>query len=265
MNAKNRKHWLKRALLWLGIIFVLLTTAACRQQEAVATVDTEIEAIEILSLLDDHQITAKKEETGEEGAKRWKVTVSAANLAASYRLLRDYGLPRPHQTGRETAQSDTLFPSPERAKQQRLHELETEIKRMLWLLPGVIRVKAIVSPADGDLLQFDPSQATASIIVVSREKEPAFSLDHIRELVAGSVAKLKPENVRVTIATELPRTKPAPVNAHRVSVHRTVILALTILILLLIGLILLHAIRQRRLRAAGETDDEAMALTEPNA
>jgi type III secretory pathway lipoprotein EscJ len=234
-----------KRILFLGCMFIILSAmTGCGGQEDVATVPTEIEAIEIASLLNEFKIEAFKIPAGEEGAKQWRVMVKAGEAATANRILRDHGLPRPNQTGRETARGDGLFPSPEDVKQQHLHELETEIERQLWLLPGVLRVKTIVSPAGGDILEFNPSPASASVVIVCQEKEPAFSIEHVRELVAGSVAKLKPENVRVAIATELPRAQMVhnPEEGRSI-IHRIAISVIVVLVLAITGLVALSLLR----------------------
>lgn len=232
------------------LLLLLCTMTGCRGWEAVATVPNEIEAIEIFSLLDEFSVEAHKEEITEDGNRHWRVLVAASDVAQANRILRDYGLPRPGKAGREKARQDGLFPSPEDVKQQHLNELETEIERQLWLLPGVIRAKVIVSPAGGDILEFDPAQATASVVIVSREKEPYFTDAQVRELVAGSVARLKPENVRVTIATELPRVnQESRSDMHSSNVPQTATGLIALLGLSLLGLIVFNLVWQRR-RAA---------------
>ncbi|MFN0121538.1 MAG: hypothetical protein ACKV2V_13680, partial [Blastocatellia bacterium] len=236
-----------------------LLLTGCRAVEEVATIPTEIEAIEIISLLQDFQIEARKAQIGEEGARQWAVHVPGADVSQAYRVLRDYGLPRPARAGRDKAQSGGLFPSPDETRQQQLNALESEIEKMLWMLPGVVRVKAIVSPAGGDILEFNPAQATASLVVVSRDKQPGFTQEQVRELVAGSVARLKPESVRVTIATELPRVTPGGVTAKAEDRFHQLIIgliaALAVAICGLLGFALYRARAARRAAlAAGETE-----------
>jgi type III secretion protein J len=239
------------------LIFLLLAAlTGCGAQEDVATAPTEIEAIEIVSLLNEFKIEAVKAPAGEENAKQWKVRVKSGEVARANQILKDHGLPRPSQTGREMARGDGLFPSPEDIKQQHLHELETEIERQLWLLPGVLRVKTIVSPAGGDILEFNPSPASASVVIVCQEQEPAFSIAHVRELVAGSVAKLKPENVRVAIATELPRMQVLrDPEENRSVIHRVAISIIVILFLAIAGLAAFGFFRR--------SPEQAMPAAEP--
>ena len=227
------------------LLAIALTMASCGGKEEVATVSTEIEAIEILSLLNEFKIEAVKIEAGEQ-EKQWKVAVDAQNVAQANRILKDHGLPRPGKVGREAESGDSLFPSPDEVKQRHLRGLETEIERQLWLLPGVLRVKAIVSPGSGDILEFNPSPATASVVIVCQQKQPAFSIEHVRELVAGSVPKLKPENVNIAIATELPRAQLVRnPEGDRSGAHRMIIGVILILGLTLAGLISFNFARQQ--------------------
>ena len=196
---------LKRAV-WAGItVAVACSMTACGSSE-VATVSNEDEAIEIVTVLYDNGVDATKQEAGEDNGRQWKVFVSNGDQAKAYRILHDNGLPRPSGEGREGAgKEDGLLKSVSAEKARRLKEVETEIERELRMLPGVIRVKANVAPAEDDILELKAPEATASVVLVTKDKEPKFSAEHVKSLVAGAVPKLKGDNVRVTIAYDPPR------------------------------------------------------------
>src|SRR5262249_55450661 len=112
--------------LFLGCMLIILSAmTGCGGQEEVATVPTEIEAIEIASLLNEFKIEALKIPGGEENAKQWKIMVKAGEAVSGHRILRDHGLPRPNQSGGGVQKGDGLLPSPKNVKQKHLHELET--------------------------------------------------------------------------------------------------------------------------------------------
>src|SRR6267142_243290 len=58
-------------LCLLSILLVIMT--GCRSATSLATVSGEDEAIEILNVLHENGIEARKEEAGEEGVKQWRI------------------------------------------------------------------------------------------------------------------------------------------------------------------------------------------------
>lgn len=239
--------YLKRILFRVSIILLLGFTVACGSTE-VATVPNEDEAIEILTILYDNGIEGAKQEAGDETGKQWKISVGSSEVASAHRVLHDHGLPRPADQGREgAAKEDGLLKSVSAEKARRLKEIETEIERQLRMLPSVIRVKANVALADEDVLELKPAEATASVVLVSKEKEPTFTEEHAQRLVAGSVPKLKPENVRVIIAYEPPRALiTRSIDVSRRNRFVTGIVVIGVLSIALVGL-LVHARRKNNL------------------
>jgi type III secretory pathway lipoprotein EscJ len=193
-------------LLLLTAVF----SAACNDAE-ITSVGTQDEAVEIVTVLYDNGIDSYTREIGDEGARRWTVIAEGKMFeggltARALRVLRDNGLPRPNDEGREgAAKEEGLMKSVSAEKAKRLKEMEIEIERQLRLLPGVVRVKTNVAPAEEDALALNPPPATAAVVVVCKDKEPGFTEQHVRELVAGGVPKLKPEYVRVAMTYEPPR------------------------------------------------------------
>jgi type III secretory pathway lipoprotein EscJ len=251
---------LKRALVYPFFIPLLLFISACGSQD-IATVATEDEAIEILTVLYDNGIEAYKEEFGEEGATRWKILIKgklfgSSDLATAHRILRNNGLPRPADEGREgAAKEDGLVKSDSSEKAKRLKEVEIEIERELRLLPSVVRVKVNVAPADSDKLELNPTQATAAVVIVCKDKQPTFNENQIQNLVAGSVPKLQPEGVRVMIAYE----PPLPLVDRPLEEGRRKRLMIGIFVVSLLGLLLTVLVVQVR-RKNGRAEDRTAAV-----
>jgi type III secretory pathway lipoprotein EscJ len=254
----------RRLLACPLLILLLLFMTACGSQD-IATVATEDEAIEILTVLYDNGIEAYKEEFGEEGATRWKVLIKgrllgSGDLATAHRILRNNGLPRPADEGREgAAKEDGLVKSDSSEKAKRLKEVETEIERELRLLPSVVRVKVNVAPADSNKLELNPTQATAAVVIVCKDKQPTFNENQVQNLVAGSVPKLQPEGVRVMIAYE-----PPLLLANRpLEESRRKRLMIGIFVVSLLGLLLTVLIVQVR-RKNGRMEDRTAAEEGPS-
>ena len=197
-----------RAAVCVPLVAATLLASGCTKSENLATVADESEAIEIVSVLSENGIDAEKQETGEEGAKQWKITVAdsvfgPSKLPAAFRVLRDRGLPRNSEKGMEGAYDEKgMFPSDSAQRAQRLKELKTEIERQLRLLPAVVRVRVNVVMPEDDSLNLNPYPAAASVLIISETVDPLFSEEHVRGLVTKSVPKLKPENVNVVIIHE---------------------------------------------------------------
>jgi type III secretion protein J len=201
---------IRRRVLFVVFFTLLPSFTACNDAD-VTTVNTQDEAIEILTVLYDAGIDAYVQEVGDENARQWKILAEGRLFegglsAKALRVLRDNGLPRPTVAGREeAAKEEGLLKSVSAEKAKRLKEMEIEIERQLRLLPSVVRVKTNVAPAEGDAIELNPPPATAAVVLVCKDKEPGFTDQHVRELVAGGVPRLKPENVRVAITYEPPR------------------------------------------------------------
>ena len=253
----------------LGLLVSM--SSGCGDSE-VTTVATQDEAIEILTVLYDEGIDANMQEVGDEGAKRWKVLVEGKLFeggitAKAHRVLRDNGLPRPTVAGREeAAKEEGLLKSASAEKAKRLKELEIEIERQLRLLPGVVRVKTNVAPAEDDPVELNPPPATAAVVIVCKDRQPGFTDQHVKELVAGGVPRLKPENVRVATTYEPPHPL-APRAVDRSRRNRLVsgIVLLSLLTVVLIGLLLVarrkrtgaevSEVRDQRSDATGQTSE----------
>jgi type III secretory pathway lipoprotein EscJ len=250
----------------IGLLVSLLS--GCGDSE-VTTVATQDEAIEILTVLYDEGIDANMQEVGDEGAKRWKVLVEGklfegGMTAKAHRVLRDNGLPRPTVAGREeAAREEGLLKSASAEKAKRLKEMEIEIERQLRLLPGVVRVKTNVAPAEDDPVELNPPPATAAVVIVCKDRQPGFTDQHVKELVAGGVPRLKPENVRVATTYEPPH----PLAARTVDRSRrnrlvSGIVLLSLLIVLLVGLLLFARRKRKGVKNTGSRNSGERAADE---
>lgn len=259
---------LKRILLLAVALTLPISMSGCGDAE-ITTVNSQDEAIEILTVLYDNGVDSYMQEVGEEGARQWKVFAEgklfeSGVMAKAHRVLRDNGLPRPTDQGREAAaKEEGLLKSVSAEKAKRLKEMETEIERQLRLLPAVVRVKTNVAPADEDPIEINPAPATASVILVCKEKQPGFTEQHVKELVAGGVPRLKPENVRVAITYDPPRPL-APRATDKSSRNRLVsgIVVVSLLSLVLIGLVIQARRRRDVLERPKRTEPDAMPVLE---
>lgn len=210
--ANLRTNWQRRfgASIFLFLTAALLT--ACGEK-TIAETDSESEANMMYDILYSNQLNAEKQaQTGEKTG--WKIVVndgwigdSELAAATATQILNDHGLPRP-KTAIPSPASAYGMESPEEAKKRQNREKEAQIENLVYNLPGVIRVSVIVAQPNNDILSLEKTPPTATVSIVQTEMEPKFTSDNVKNLVAGSVANLKPENVSVGISQQLLREVP---------------------------------------------------------
>lgn len=260
-SPARRNAW--RRLSLVGLWMVLLLTTACQKQEPVVTVQTEPEANEIIAVLQDRGIEAKKEPAGGEDQKGWRILViedafASGKAALAIRILQELGLPRPTGTGLgEDTGGGTfggLSPTAEEAK--KIKQIKTEIERQLRQLPDVARVSVNIVLPEKDIASLQPTPAKASVLLVTTSAETRFKEDDVKRLVTGGVPNLDANNVVVTIFSEPPRQLEAQLAdiEKRAKINKLVTLVGVSIVVTVLGLggFLFYA--KRRQAAAGTTN-----------
>lgn len=256
----------RRRLSLVGLWCVLLLTAACQKQEPVVTVQTEAEANEIIAVLQDRGIEAKKEPASGEDQKGWRILViedafASGKAALAIRILQELGLPRPTGTGLgEDAGGGTfggLSPTAEEAK--KIKQIKTEIERQLRQLPDVTRVSVNIVLPEKDIANLQPTPAKASVLLVTTAAATRFKEDDVRKLVTGGVPNLSADNVVVTIFHEPPRrleNQLADIE-KRAKINKLVTFVGLSVVVIVLGLGGLLFYAKRRQAAAPESADAA--------
>jgi type III secretory pathway lipoprotein EscJ len=195
-------------------LLLLLATAGCRSTTSLATVSSEDEAIEILNVLHDNGIEARKEELSGDGVTQWRIVLDPAtfggsgDVAMANQVLQDNGLPRPTNVRDIASTESGVFKDESTRKAEQLRERERDLQKKLRLLPGVVGVEvSIVEPEDSSI-NINPYPSTASVLIVTKNDPPNFDAETVRGLVARSVPKLNPEAVYVAVTTR--PAKPLP-------------------------------------------------------
>ena len=258
---------------WLAVMLCMVAMFSACGEKSVAKVSTETDAIEIINVLRENNFDVGKEEVGEGEAVKWSVTVNdgwftGGEEGRATQVLHYYGLPRKEDQGGKT-EDGGVFPSPSIENAKRLRERQVDMERKLRMLPGVARVNVTIVLPEDDSIKLDPYPATASVLLVHKEPQPAFTGEQIQNQVAGGVPGLKPEKVTVSMSYEPPPAIPhQDLNQRR---HTNLILAiglgLVAVLCFLLGSLLLQTRRQRaELTALREGEEELAeaqaALTE---
>jgi type III secretory pathway lipoprotein EscJ len=193
----------KNVLLFLLTAFLL---AGCSARK-VQTVKVESEANQIIDVLGENGIRARKNEVGEGDRKTFEIVVNGDDetVAAAIQLMEDHCLGRPDPPEPEGSAVITSI-EVERAREQR--RLKMNIESQLRKLPGVTCVDVNFVPPQDRSLAINPYPSTASVLI--NYKTPTFSVskEEIAGLVARSVPALQPENVSVVITPKPLRPLP---------------------------------------------------------
>lgn len=193
----------KAVLLFL---FATLVLAGCNTRK-VQTVKIEAEANQIIDVLGENGIRARKNEIGEGERKSFEIVVNGDDetIAAAIQLMEDHCLGRPDPPEPEGGAVITSI-EVERAREQR--RMKMNIESQLRKLPGVTCVDVNFVPPQDRSLAINPYPSTASVLVNYKTQAFGVGKDEIASLVARSVPALQPENVSVVIAAKPLRPLP---------------------------------------------------------
>lgn len=189
------------------LMATLLLFTACAKQELLHELE-EREANEIVVLLDSNHIPCSKvlDAEGAGGGNkgpRFKIAVAASDANAAWKILTDHQLPRRKDTGyAEVFASSGLVPTASEEKAKMLTASQGEIARTLKSIDGILDARVhIVVPEDSILKVRDDekTKATASVWFkyIARNGKPPVTEAQIADLVANSVEKLRPDQVKV--------------------------------------------------------------------
>jgi len=193
----------KNILLFLAAA-ILLTGCNARR---VQTVRVEAEANQIIDVLGENGIRARKNEVGEGDRKTFEILINGdeETVAAAIQLMEDHCLGRPDPPEPEGGAVITSI-EVEKAREQR--RMKMNIESQLRKLPGVTCVDVNFVPPQDRSLAINPYPSTASVLI--NYKTPSFSTskEDIANQVARSVPALQPENVSVVISAKPLRPLP---------------------------------------------------------
>ncbi|HEX7314751.1 MAG TPA: hypothetical protein VF297_12570 [Pyrinomonadaceae bacterium] len=230
-------------------LLLLLSMTACGEKE-VATVSTESDAIEIISVLRENGFEAEKKEVTQGETKKWGVVLDEGlfgegEIGVALQLLHDHGLPRPEEPPIE---GGSFIPSEAAQRLQEQRRVRADIERQLRGLPGVTSaLVTVVLPPSDQIYRLQPQPATASVLVIHKDANPRFNEQQVQTMVSRGVPDLKPENVSVTMAQQTPRPLPARElsGRRRGNILLAVGTGFVIVLLFLLAVLLLRARRQR--------------------
>jgi len=239
---------LKSILLFLATA-VLLTGCNARK---VQTVKIESEANQIIDVLGENGIRAKKNEIGEGERKSFEIVVNGDDeaVAAAIQLMEDHCLGRPDPPEPEGGAVITSI-EVEKAREQR--RMKMNIESQLRELPGVTCVNVNFVPPQDRSLAINPYPSTASVLVNYKTQAFPVSKDEIASLVARSVPALQPENVSVVITAK--PLRPLPDNKIAYNFTRIALVSGIGLATILAFVGVVFVLRKKRKNQPGEAED----------
>lgn len=193
-------------------LFASLLFTSCAGELDIVHGMTELEANEVLVVLDTQGIDAKK--IKEEGrVVTWAVVVPEDDSENALRILVRNKLPKERSQGLAEvypAGSGGLIPTKSEEKAKFLMAVQGEIERKLKTLPSVVQAHVSVVIPEKDVVrdvEEKPIPATASVAVVynlQENGEAPIGEQEVRTLVAAAVEDLRPENVQVVLKENQP-------------------------------------------------------------
>ncbi|MBI2346573.1 MAG: hypothetical protein HYV03_06800 [Deltaproteobacteria bacterium] len=172
---------------------------------------TEEDANEILVLLTQNRIEAKKVKEVRQNQVTWTIEVDPKKIGDARSLLVEHNLPRRREAGLTGVYSKQgLIPTPDEQKARFLLALKGEIINSLESIPDVASAEVILNMPTAEEFASDKeeSRPTASIVLKVRPTEQAMANlteGKVQRFVANAVEKLDPRDVAVIITyTQVP-------------------------------------------------------------
>lgn len=236
-----------------SILLFLLTAillAGCNARK-VQTVRIEAEANQIIDVLGENGIRARKNEVGEGERKSFEILVNGDEdaVSAAIQLMEDHCLGRPDPPEPEGGAVITSV-EVERAREQR--RMKMNIESQLRKLPGVTCVDVNFVPPQDRSLAINPYPSTASVLINYKTQSFPVSKDEIASLVARSVPALQPENVSVVLTAK--PLRPLPDNKNAYNFTRIALVSGIGLATILAFVSVVFVLRKKRRSQTGEAE-----------
>lgn len=187
-------------------LFSLISLSGCQRVDLHHGLE-EIEAEELLVLLHQNGIDAKKEKEVNGQDISWKISIKEIDEARARQILIANNLPRHRELGLSGVYKDKgLIPTPDEQKARFLLALKGEIINSLHKIPGVVDVDVVLNvPEGGEFADMDTvkKRPTASVVVKTRNDAVvslAVTESKIQKFVANTVPNLDPNDVAVIVS-----------------------------------------------------------------
>lgn len=204
--------FVNRGCQWMLAMMLsfLLVATACQRAELYHDLNEE-DANEMLVLLMQHHIEAKKVRETKQNQVSWTIQVEPAKIGEARELLVQQNLPRHREPGMKDVYSKQgLIPTPDEQKARYLMALKGEIINSLETIPDVVTTDVVLNVPSPEEFTSDKEvqRPTASVVIKVRPTEQAMANlteAKIQRFVANAVEKLDPRDVAVIITYTSPQ------------------------------------------------------------
>lgn len=188
---------MKRSSLYALPLILLL--AACQEQDLLKGLD-QVQANEVIAVLQRHNIQADKTDRGKSG---YSVAVAKPDFAAAVDWLKTYNLPsRPRMEIAQMFPADSLVSSP-RAEKARLYSaIEQRLEQSLQTMDGLLSARVHISY---DLDSGESGRAAApvhlsALAVYDHDVELEQKVNDIKRFLKNSFADVDYDNISVVLS-----------------------------------------------------------------
>ncbi|HEY0049576.1 MAG TPA: hypothetical protein VGB68_09845 [Pyrinomonadaceae bacterium] len=247
--------------LIFGSLLAVLLLSGCSLRKKVQSVKIEAEANQIIDVLRENGVRARKEEIGEGERKTFEIWVDGDedDLGAAIQVMEDHCLGQPEPPAIE---SSGIISSVEVEKAREQRRMKINIESQLRQIPGTTCVNVNFVPPQDRALAINPYPATAAVVV--NFKTPTFSVppEQIAGIVARSVPDLKPENVSVVLNSK--PLRPLPENMGSRPFTRIALVTGIGLATILAFISIVFFLQKKRRGQDDELENDFVAAPAPN-
>jgi type III secretory pathway lipoprotein EscJ len=259
LKSSKRQGFIKQ-LIFCALLAVLLSSG-CSLRKKVQTVKIEAEANQIIDVLRENGVRARKEEIGEGERKNFEIWVDGDDddLGAAIQIMEDHCLGQPEPP---VVESSGIISSVEVEKARDRRRMKINIESQLRQIPGTTCVNVNFVPPQDRALAINPYPATAAVVV--NFKTPTFSVppEQIAGIVARSVPDLKPENVSVVLNSK--PLRPLPENMGSRPFTRIALVTGIGLATILAFISIVFFLQKKRRGQDDELENDFVAAPAPN-
>lgn len=192
----------RRFFLLLGVCIFLL--GACTSYEVVMEDLNQRDANELLVLLREQNIDAKKEGLASRKNISYQIKVKRSQEQDALRLLVQNRMPRVDRAGLKDLyppNSSGLIPSKSDELARLVMATQGEIEALLKVIPGILDARVVFSYDQPTDFNKSTTKKTASVAIIYRplkaNREPPLSEIDIKHLISASISGLVADDVMV--------------------------------------------------------------------
>lgn len=202
-----------RSIRQIHLGLLLLMLISCAQSFELVTNLQEMEANEILVILNEKKIVGAKSTKTAQNKQVFTISVKEQDFESALKLLVENRFPRELSSGYDKVYplgSGGLIPTKAEERAKFLMALQGEVENLIQILPGIVRARVAIVLPDPDTLRrlnAPEPRSSASVAVVYvplSDGTPPIRAEGIKSLVASAVEELGPDEVTVVMTPNFP-------------------------------------------------------------